>query len=177
MSYYKFPLNEALEMSYELMEKYKTAEYTNRNNVGFQLLKHSGQGIPGRIDKNKTLSRQAFKDMLHAFGKLAEKDVKFLNGINYKLSSYEDIFEHIWTSTDTKEQKEAKTSAFFFNSFDEGIHKTNEAFIKQLVAYICAVFDEYLQDKNMSVGNALEYIYATMRFIHFLNAKNENDEQ
>ena len=79
----------------------------------------------------------------------------FLHSIHHKIDTYKTTINLI---ANNKE----KLQNFFDNYFNESIHKEYKSFFESLIDFIYVVY----QDKT--IKNKLELIYATLRFVKFV---------
>jgi CRISPR-associated protein Cmr2 len=157
-TYYKFPLNEARSLSSSLERDAK--ELPGKNAVAFKLRKHSGASFGGAFSKNGV----EFNQFLELIDALSSEE-KFLSTFIHRLGFHEETLKLLLKGEQAKE----RIGFFFENNFDEAVHqKERELFVK---------IADYLW--NVSVGakpdEAVKKLYSTLRFIHFLRSK-ENEE-
>ncbi len=144
ISYYKYPLYEALEKSRSLL--FEDAKSGTKNNIAFSVTKHSGQ---------------TFKSVMHKEGevyenfKLFSSNIKggegmdnFLHTVHHKIDSNKIILTEI--SND-----KLRVQSFFDNYFNEAEHKEYREFFEQLTDFIVS-------------SKSLDDVYATLRFIKFI---------
>ncbi len=167
VTYYKFPLYEALERSYDLLHKAKSDE-NERNKIAYEVIKHSGQVFGAVVPKNDKLLYEKFLEITHYEEK---KDFEnFLHSLHYKLYQHRGTISRIAT----KENGDDRMQHFFDNYFDEGIHKSFESIFSELsilipLAYLAyGLPKEENDDKNGSKDPALDFVYAALRFKKFL---------
>lgn len=197
LSYYKYPLNEALIESYQLLERAKDKyvhddkrKYPNKNAIAFKVLKHSGQFFEGVIEKDKPgigdKEREAeqlpYIGIFDQIMSLLDEQIsgnQFINSLTHGMAFFQDLFEVLLL--ESEELNEQAIQNMFDNNFDESIHKQNKAFIDQVVQYVIQVYKRtrYVKEKypgsykktetvNEANDAALKLIYATLRFIHFI---------
>ena len=152
MQYYKFPLYEALEKSRNLL--FAEAKSGEKNNIAFSVTKHSGQTFQAIIHKKGELYEnfRLFSSNL----KGGEDIDNFLHSIHHKIDANKPLLKEIASS---KEQ----LKNFFDNYFNEEVHNEYRAFFEQLVAFI---YESYRVAKEGE--NPLDKVYATLRFIKFV---------
>ena len=152
INYVKFPLYEAVENSRELL--FAKAKNDQRNNIAFNVTKHSGQSFETIINKS---NKEVYDNFLVFTSNIkgGEDMDNFLHSIHHKIDTYKTTINLI---ANNKE----KLQNFFDNYFNESIHKQYESFFKSLIDFIYVVY----QDKT--IKNKLELIYATLRFVKFV---------
>ena len=123
ISYYKFPMNEALKKSRDLLYKAKQDE---KNSIAFEVIKHSGQTFNSVFHKNKLTLLLKVIDF--------ENDDAFLHSLSSKLSFYKNIIINIW---DDKNMLDS----FFKNYFNENYSKYEQFF--ELVSEFIFVTKDY----------------------------------
>lgn len=168
-SYYKFPLNEALENSNDLL--FREAKKTEfKNTVSFSILKHSGQTFGASLHKStdESSAYQSFKRLLKK--SLNDQEVRAIHSIIYKLNVLEGIAEQIFKQKSTSSEMLAN---FFSNNFNEFIHE-NSVFLEEVQKLVLAVFTEK-HYAHLSTTEKLEQIYGAIRFVKFLNDKYEKE--
>jgi len=139
ISFYKFPLNEALNISRNLLYE---AKNSGKNRIAFQVIKHSGQTFDLVVKKD-----DRFKEFIK-FLKFDE-DSEFLHSLYSKIYYYEKLLETI---------KDDKTNLdnFFKNFFNENYSKY-EKFLKEVSNMI------YLYKEE-----SIKFVYSIIRYMKFL---------
>lgn len=152
INYVKFPLYEAVENSRELL--FTKAKNDQRNNIAFNVTKHSGQSFETIINKS---NKEVYDNFLVFTSNIkgGEDMDNFLHSIHHKIDTYKTTINLI---ANNKE----KLQNFFDNYFNESIHKEYKSFFESLIDFIYVVY----QDKK--IKNKLELIYATLRFVKFV---------
>ena len=152
INYVKFPLYEAVENSRELL--FAKAKNDQRNNIAFKVTKHSGQSFETIINKS---NKEVYDNFLVFTSNIkgGEDMDNFLHSIHHKIDTYKTTINLI---ANNKE----KLQNFFDNYFNESIHKEYKSFFESLIDFIYVVY----QDKT--IKNKLELIYATLRFVKFV---------
>ncbi len=155
ISYYKFPLYEALEISRNLLKKAKKMK--NKNAIAFRMLKHSGQYFEAVFRKQSP----EYKFLLNLLKDInpAKEDEKLMSSIIYTLFSSQALLEATANDKD-------KLDNFFTNSFNEPIHKTShhKAQIESIKDLISAVY----QSDNYKKEERARTIYSTLRLNKFI---------
>lgn len=176
LSYYKFPLNEALENSNSLL--FDLAKRTSKNAVSYSVLKHSGQYFGTTFLKDSN-SYQRFSTLLSD----QMNDDVFLTSVMHKLDDQHVLIDNIAAFMPEEPQPEQsvdRLSQFFKNNFNEMVHKeTSKAhFLTKVRNLVQAVFTEPPSngDSGYSADQKMEKIYASLRFIHFIKASDKDDK-
>ncbi len=153
LSYYKFPMNEALNQARNQL--FKVAKKDKKNNIAYMWLKHSGQSFHDVIHKDENNS------FYNHFKKLMETptEVNLLSSLIYNLKEHKPILKEIICD-------KTKLDNYFDNFYDESVHKKNNNTI-DLVKNL--LIDAYEQTQN--VEKAVNKVYAMLRFVKFLNQK------
>ncbi|MEZ4773693.1 MAG: type III-B CRISPR-associated protein Cas10/Cmr2 [Bacteroidia bacterium] len=196
ISYYKYPLQEAMEESRRLLAQIKQdlPEYKDRNRINFKVLRHSGQHYGGIINKNDSnlysqwflMLNQNLKD--HAGQEIVKKksvkdkeNYALIAGVAHKLDRMKDMLEVVLDRDTEKESRkgpdlyyQSLLDPLFLNQFSEKVHR-NRAEKDRLSPFL-----EYLKDfiaiSRLKTGKAdLDLTYALLRFIHLINSKDEDD--
>lgn len=165
LTYYKYPLNEALQESYELLQQIKDnythkdkKKHPNKNAIAFKVLKHSGQFFEAVIDKEKpkqvkdeTEKRSLYKHFEALISNYMLEDA-FINSLTHNMSFFQDLFGelllNITAKSDAEREEEIKRGEkaidqLFANNLNESIHKEpkNKKFIDAVVEYIKVVYE------------------------------------
>ena len=151
VNYHKFPLYEAVNNSANLL--FGKAKNENRNNIAFNITKHSGQSFDSIIHKGETKLYGKFLTFTSSVAKSEEDIGNFLDSIHHKIKTYETTIKQI------KNSKE-KLKNFFDNYFNKDDHKKHQDFFENLIEFL------HIADINQ--------VYSTLRFIKFIKGdKNE----
>ncbi len=156
ITYRKFPLYEARNMSYSLM-KYIAKEDLGRNAVAATLLKASGHDISFGFSKKNPVVFNKIRELIHT--RINTKE-NFINSITYKLESLKKVIVPV--SGD-----EERVKNFFKNNFNEN-YKADVSFYESLEKFIVLLAHQnrpsILNDDNYKL------LYGVLRFIHFLRS-------
>lgn len=144
ITYYKFPLYEALEKSRGLLFE-KAKKTAPKNNIAYEVQMHSGQTFGGIVHKG---NKSAYEKFLVFVGFENALEDTFLHSLHHKIDMYQVTLEAI-------KSNEEKLQNFFDNYFNEAPHDHYRAFFKKLIDYI---------KEEQNVHN----LYATLRFIKFI---------
>ncbi len=180
VSYYKFPLNEALAEG--VNQLFYTAKKTcKKNAVSYAVLKHSGQYFGTTFHKNEG-SYKSYQDLINQ----QVQDADYIHGVVYKLEPLKAVFYGIGL-VDKDDERNKKFNNFFCNNFNESVHIHKVKGNKELIPFLLQlkqlfkdvytehkVFDGTTDDEKQSINsNNLNKIYAALRFIGFLTEKEE----
>jgi len=154
ITYVKFPLYEALKKSRELLNN--KAKTKNKNNLAFEVTKHSGQSFGGVLPKSNT---EVYRNFLALTSNIKGGSGvnNFLHSLHHKLDTYSVIIDEIG-----KDEKKLKN--FFTNYFNNDEHKQYPDFFEQIIAYIHSVYT----DAGIEDEEKLKIIYSTLRFVKFV---------
>lgn len=145
VSYHKFPLYEAVNNSANLL--FSKAKNEKRNNIAFNITKHSGQSFETIIHKGNADIYNTFLSFTSSVVNDDENIGNFLDSIHHKISSYETTIKEIQNSED-------KLTNFFENYFNKEDHEKHREFFKCLVKFLAIA--------------TIEQVYTSLRFIKFI---------
>lgn len=175
--YAKFPLYEALKDLDEQLELAKNeAFHPQKNAIAFSLRKHSGTVIRTSFIKTTGASWDVFRLLINV--QTSGETVEYFNSIAHKLDLIGKLIDDPITDAD-------RLQAFFQNQFNEDIHQKNKGFTDLLQEYILHLKSEYSGAKPIlpqlkrarRLSAANEKLYATLRFIQFLNSKDDKNDR
>lgn len=179
ISYYKFPLSEAIESSRELLFRNAKA-FDGKNAVAFKLIKHTGQFFGATFSKNKNDYKVHFNKLLEG---ALNPDIDFISSLQYRISENEVLLCETFKAPDCT----TRIENFFDNFFDEEIHSNKKAFVHAVRDMLTQAFLDTALPKNYKEKNekkqakahkkrvktAIDKTYSALRFIHFLNSKSD----
>ncbi len=183
VSYYKFPLNEALGEA--IKQLFYTAKKTDKKNaVSFAVLKHSGQFFGTTFHKNAASYKEYTKLLREHL-----PNEELIRGVAHKLEPQKALLCSIGKE-DVVEKRNIIFDNFFLNNFDESVHRKKQhkeeliPFLENLKHFVKDVYSEnqvkkcLFEDDNDEKENDqnkynLGKIYAALRFIEFLNNKED----
>ncbi len=180
VSYYKFPLNEALEQAINRL--FYTAKKTcKKNAVSYAVLKHSGQYFGTTFHKHHD-SYKLYNELLQQ----KVKDSRFVHSVAHKLEPLNGVIKTIGEIQDTGERNNAFDN-FFTNNFNESVHvRKGPDGTKRLIPFLEKVRDLFKAvytenpvhslpeaEKEKRHNDNLKKLYAALRFIEFINNKQE----
>jgi CRISPR-associated protein Cmr2 len=182
ISYYKFPLSEAIVSSRNLLFN-EAKSYKGKNAVAFKLIKHTGQFFGatfGKEGRDYKFFTKLLKDKFNT-------ETDFISSLQYRISDNQTLLTEILRIAD-KVERETRVANFFDNFFDEEIHSNKKDFIHSVRDMLTQAFtDSMLPGKELekmkkeekeeshknSVKTAIDKTYSALRFIHFLNSKSD----
>lgn len=174
ISYYKFPLSEAIEKSESLLGTVKDesnkAQGEKGGKLALSLLKHSGAvfDLELKLEETNDLNT-SFQAIFTQMGAIDDKP--FLNGVNYKIRENQSLIERICADT-------TRLESLFKNIFEENQNepKAKDKYLHELRSLIPISFgnDFYKAKTNIKNGIkestelATKEIFSTVRFAKFL---------
>lgn len=180
ISYYKYPLNQALEQGVNQLF-YKAKKTCEKNAVSYAILKHSGQFIGTLFHKSKP-SYKTFSELITT----KVHDENYVKSITHKINPLESVIYGIGSISDDTKRLE-KWHNFFWNNFDESVHRKKVNGQKVLIDFLDItkkLLDEvYLENPIHNITDTnkcmeqhqsnINQVYAALRFVEFLNNKEE----
>lgn len=180
ISYYKFPLNQALEQGVNQLF-YKAKKTCDKDAVSYAVLKHSGQFMGALFHKN----RQSYI----LFDQLIKTQVandNYVRSITYKLEHQEAVIYGIGAEKIEIKRNE-KFDNFFDNNFNENVHIKYVNGKKMLIDFLelsknllkaiykenpIFVVEDVYKKKERNKQN-INQLYAALRFVDFINTNEE----
>lgn len=179
ISYYKFPLNEALEEG--VNQLFSIAKKTGKKDaVSYAVLKHSGQYFGTTFHKKSS----SYKTFLKLISENPDKS-DFITSIIHKLEPQKSVIQAI--GVNHKNEREKLFDNFLLNNFNESIHrqKTDRnkltPFLEKTKQLLIDTYNENellvsLPDIEKQNDLNLKMVYSSLRFIEFIHNKEERDE-
>lgn len=166
ISYYKYPLYEALESARKLLfDKAKNVD--GKNAIAWCLRKHSGSGFVGSLCKNS--------DVYTSFSELMETSVdeSTVSAIAHKLRENQDLLDIVRRSG-----RKGRIEAFYNKVMEESPldDKSYKGITRDL---LWKLFDQEKlkpEDKAKSTEEILETLYGMLRTAKFINGEGDSDE-
>jgi CRISPR-associated protein Cmr2 len=158
ITYYKYPLIEALELADKLLYQ---AKKKGGNALAIQFLKHSGTELPFLLEKAHSMTY--FKMLLDT---LLTDDKSFVNSVGYKIRENEELIKHIFGSVNVR------IDSLFQNVFEEEVRPDK---MKPKDFYLAAVKQTLLHElvsKN-DTSQATKNFYSMIRTAKFLKGLDE----
>jgi CRISPR-associated protein Cmr2 len=155
ITYYKFPLYEALEQSRNLLiDEAKTGD---KNNIAYKVIKHSGQSFGGIIHKGDAVIYPLFLSVIGSMSDRENAD-KLLHSLHHKLHAYRVLVKEA-----ARHEDDSMIANFFTNFFKKDVHKNFDLFFAAMTKYIHAVYQTTATDDEKK-----KIINGTLRFVKFL---------
>jgi len=182
MVYYKYPLFEAIDSSYSLLEKakgHKNKQGKTKNSVAFNLLKHSGGAFHG------VLSKELLRSALATMNQFAQHQVGNRSGVVssliFKIRSMEGLLNALAkqvadTANPEQALRERLTSFFdaFFNEWKDAAFDAQRKATLDLLLQIYAETPQATEDAK--AGKPwLKLFYDVMRLIDFMFSPKESN--
>jgi len=168
LTYYKHPLQEAYKTAEDLLV-YKSKKHKEngkeKNSVSFKILKHSGQYVEATLGISGTFNK-AFMKLMDAYKK---EDSRFLSSIMFQLNQQKAILALV---------AHDRESLFYYfrNNFNEKPHFENKDLLNTIENLVNIQFIESpWNDDNDIRDSNLKRIFACLKFIHFLRAKDNHE--
>jgi len=159
ITYYKYPLFEAMENADELLY---LAKKQGGNGIFTQLLKHSGASFKLFIDLKEDNLFKTIVDKLVA----ADTKSSVISAVSYYLRDNEKVFETIGFKVD-------RIDAFFKNNI-EGYK--NSDYLKNVNSLVQERFEKKSNELLPAIyKETMTEIYDTLRFTKFIKGFDEND--
>jgi CRISPR-associated protein Cmr2 len=182
ITYYKHPLQEALKTTTDLLFITAKSHIENndkrlkKNAIAFKVQKHSGQYFDACINMKGQFYEQ-FQKLLNEYKR---EDSRYLSSVMFTLREQQKVLRLI------AEDKQ-KIANFFDKNFDEKPHDENRGLINAIRDLVHTQFKENPSDEDFKVckktdtkDKKLEYnmerIFACLKFIHFLRAKDHQND-
>lgn len=166
ISYYKYPLYEALENARHLLfdkaKEYKINGIKVKNTIALELRKHSGGAFYMELSKNNQVLRNKFNAMIVA----SEEKESVVSAVSHKIRSNEGLLK-LWA----KDKNASDRNLYFFKKFMEYNEKTPDAYKKatlELLSELCKVE----QDSEKLVKT----MYGMLRIAKFIKGEEVIDE-
>ncbi|MDR2011243.1 MAG: type III-B CRISPR-associated protein Cas10/Cmr2 [Bacteroidales bacterium] len=172
-------------------------DFITKNNLAFTIQKHSGQAITAMLDKGNAKSYKLFFEIIKKYAKpdlqedkeKEEKKNNFLSSVMHKLKGYESMLNYILKHEDSK----LILQNFFENNFNEPVHEQYVGLLTDIQNLLLNLygeinskadvfnkrietFEQLKEEKDNilvnPVAETINQVYAILRFIHFINSKN-----
>jgi CRISPR-associated protein Cmr2 len=168
LTYYKFPMREAMHQAHELLE-YCKHNIRDKNAIGVRFQKHSGQYMECFIEKNKKESSMLIYELLTQTIQIKDKK-DILSGLIQRLK--DDVF----FTTFILALRKNRIDAFFKNFFNEEIHAEKADFIDCFVELVKALRSDYcisLNDNDIKEEDKRlkKILFTVLRYYQFIQHK------
>lgn len=166
VSYYKYPLYEALKSARELLFS-AAKNVQGKNAIAWCLRKHSGTGFSGSFCKDAS-GGQVYK----IFKKLmtGSESEKVISAIAHKLRQNEDLLEIIRNGGDI----ENRVTAFYHKVMEEE-NPDRDSYLKYTRNLFCALLGSE-EGKTRPITDILTTMYGMLRTAKFINGEGDDDE-
>lgn len=154
VSYYKFPMHEALNTARDLL--FNKAKQKPKNAVAFKVLKHSGQAF-------ETILHKPLDDKF--INLLAQDKGLVINSLMYGFDKHKVLLEESLNG-----KTNAKLENFFENFYNKDIHKKSKDFINDVKELLEKAYTNNEGDFKKTINQ----VFAQLRIIKFLNAKKDD---
>jgi CRISPR-associated protein Cmr2 len=158
ITYYKYPLYEALEKADELLYKAKET----RNTCSVSLLKHSGSSFDISISNDENdKNSEAFQKVNQFF----VDDQSFVSSIMHHFRENESIYRIIGT-------KEVQSTQFLNNNFEDEKH---ENYVNSIAKMAHGVYEKSKNetDRRKASQKSVQEIHSLLRILKFLNGQED----
>lgn len=167
ISYYKYPLYEALESArFLLFDKAKEAK--DKNAIAWCLRKNSGSGFTGIFTKD--MSEDSIYSIFNELMKFSV-DESLISAIAHKLRSNEDLLDILLSSS----MKDNRIRALYKKIMEESV-LDDKSYIGTTRRLLLALFDKYAGETDVKMGEILETMYGMLRTAKFINGEGDSDE-
>ena len=176
ISYYKYPMFEALENSRRLLDKAK--QEPQKNSIAVAIQKHSGQMVTNVISKGCGSSYQKYLEMIKEYthplngGGNDNEGNNFLSSVMHKLRESEEVFKLILSQDD----RVSLLKNYFNNNFNEKVHDSYKGLFAEIQELMLESYNEYKGRKDAE-KQTIEMVYSALRFIQFINKKNDDENE
>jgi CRISPR-associated protein Cmr2 len=176
LSFYKFPLFEAQELSRkQLNDRAKKAEWSGagkKATTAFRLLKHSGSYFEGAMNHQLL---QTFNNLVDHFtvttaSKNADQAGKFLTSFAFKLRELEDLMVMAIAHAGTVPISPDSLDHFFENYFNEPIHKRHQVELSMIKDFARDCYGQTLTINDKPASSS-DNFYALLRLLDFMTPK------
>ncbi len=162
ISYYKFPMHEALNTARNLL--FGEAKKEPKNAIASKVLQHSGQTFSAVLSKPL---KEEFTNLLH------KDEGLVINSILHNFTEHKTLLKQ-----SLKQDSNASLDAFFENFYNEDIHKNSKDFIKEVKELLEATSEQLKKLKNETEDDFLyrviNQVKTQLKLIKFLNNKKDD---
>lgn len=159
ITYYKYPMNEALDQARSLLFE-KAKAYKGKNAAAFKILKHSGRSFETVFHKQSDIY-SLFKRMLSQYS----TNKLYLNSIVHSLQTYRGILKELFENVN--DQAVERVNHFFANSFNEPVHDDHRPYINDAAELVYNVYQA--TPSTMNDEQKFQAVYAILRTLHFFS--------
>lgn len=193
ITYYKYPMFEALKMAEDML--YKAKGYGKKknnilkNNIVFCVQRHSGQTRDVLLHKGNVKTLNKFNSFVD---KYVDEDEKILTSVMHGLREKDFLLSLAIKDKD-------KLNNYFTNNFNESGHQSYHDFFYDVQDLMLTAYTEFLdenrivqlensmpesmktKENDVFVVNpekaAIETVFNALQFIHLVNLKKQNNDE
>ena len=197
ITYFKYPMSEAVKLSQKLLEKAKGQYVDNevtpeKNNILFSIQKHSGHTRGALLHKGCVETMKLYNAMADKYIVINSKNVKneesnrmFLRSVMHNLREHEPILLNAITDS-------SLLHYYFKNNYNEPVHEDYKTFFNDLEKLLTTAYIEYgsridklkalmptaddgtkRPEGHDAAYAAIDLAYALLQFIHLVNSKRD----
>jgi CRISPR-associated protein Cmr2 len=172
ITYYKYPLYEALEKSRDLLYTAKSFNNQKKNSDAITLLKHSGKEA-SIIYHNDEKAYSNFKDIINNINQKEEsKYNKILSSILHKYKKDKYLIECM--ANKDKDFFESRLRAYFDNNFNEPVHNNFTDYIDKICSLINEIYSYKIEENQTDESNYR--VINILKLIQFFMEKEGENE-
>lgn len=170
--YWKYPLNEALDLSYRLLN-YRAKKYKPKNCLAFQILLHSGQYREVLLPFGQ---ENAYEDLMEMLSNFSEND-QFLQSLTHMFVEDKEMLEAIFKSPNYVE----RLNGYFENHFDPDDPRKPATASKFINAVKQLTIDTHKQmtaihtDIDNAIAETLNQVNTICRTLKFLIPQKDDE--
>ncbi|MEM4260569.1 MAG: type III-B CRISPR-associated protein Cas10/Cmr2 [Candidatus Woesearchaeota archaeon] len=153
ITYYKYPMNEALEQARKLLFDVAKENKEEKNAIAWRVLMHSGSYFEGKFHKN-TEFYQNFLKMSSI------DDDKILTSVIYNIQSLKPLIKTIAND-------KSKLENYRKNFYNEQLHENYKDFLDYVVDIIHLAFNQ----NGSTTDKALDEVFSALKLVKFINRK------
>lgn len=170
ISYYKFPLFEARQLSYEQLAGHAKKVYWEKGGckdaVAFRLLKHSGAYFEG------ILSKSVLSEFVSSETSLRQGDKDLISGVVFKMETLAGLFDLLFDN----HKLDARIEPLFENYFNEPVHVRNKTQLELIRKLLAAVYRSRYKIDDHS-GSHTKNLFAILRLLKFVTDRPERNNR
>jgi CRISPR-associated protein Cmr2 len=161
ITYYKFPLNEAMDLSHELLsenaKKYPPGEKPTKNSIAIQLMTHSGSFDKVIFEKHNP-QKSTFYHLLKLLEDFGNKE-SMISSVLQRLRGDTELILSIAGDGDTFD-------AYFTNEYD--LHNMKDPKKKAFIKHSISLFNEIFAQQKDNPKETLNQLCSMYRLLNFL---------
>lgn len=174
VTYYKYPMSEAVDLSDELLKiakgkqplknsRFNESVFKKKNNLIFSVQKHSGQTRAALLHKGYAKTVALFNSMVDKYARCSNNtdEHMVLSSVMHNLREHEPILANAVCDKNLLKN-------YFDNNYNESGHLKFKDLMSELADLLNVAYVEY-QDAY----SALDLTYALLQFIHLINSKRD----